>query len=232
MLNAIIVDDEQKSITSLKWDLKNFKNLLEIDQTFTDPYQAIEYLNQNKVDLLFLDIEMPAMDGFEFLDHFEERDFEVVFVTAYDQYAIKAIKANAFDYILKPADKSELEEVVKRMNHKIQKDNINEHIDEKIQVATDKNIKLVNPNSIIYCKSDGNYCHIQFKDDSALFISKKLKYMEKKLEGFQFMRVHNSYIVNLNSIKEINKKDSLLILIDDSLIPISRSKKDKLFNMF
>ena len=232
MLNAIIIDDEQKSITSLKWDLMSFKKLLRIDKTFTDPYQAIEFLSQNKVDLVFLDIEMPAMDGFEFLDHFKDRSFEVVFVTAYDQYAIKAIKSNAFDYILKPVDDSELDQVIKRIYSKFQKENIHEQLDDKIQVSTNQNIKLVNPCTILYCKSDGNYCHIYFNDDSSLFISKKLKYMEEKLDGLSFMRVHNSYIVNINAIKEINKKDTLLILTDDSIIPVSRSKKEKLFSLF
>ena len=232
MLNVIIIDDEQESITSLKWDLNNFKNLLNIDKTFTDPYQAIEYLNQNNVNLIFLDIEMPAMDGFEFLDHFENRNFEVVFVTAYDQYAIKAIKSNAFDYILKPVDQDELDEVVKKINNEFQKNNVNDHLEDKIQIATDQNIKLLDPYSILYCKSDGNYCHIYFNDDTSLLISKKLKYMEEKLDNFPFMRVHNSYVVNLNAIKAIDKKDTLLIMTDESLIPVSRSKKDKLFSMF
>lgn len=232
MLNVIIVDDEQKSITSLKWDLNNFKNLLNVDKTFTDPYKAIEYLRKNDIDLVFLDIEMPAMDGFKFLDYFEERNFEVVFVTAYDQYAIKAIKSNAFDYILKPVDQDELDEVVRKINNEFQNNNINDHLDDKIQIATDQNIKLVDPFSIIYCKSDGNYCHIYFKDDTSLLISKKLKYMEEKLYNYPFMRVHNSYVVNLNAIKAIDKKDTLLIMTNESLIPISRSKKDKLFSMF
>lgn len=232
MLNVIIVDDEQKSIKSLKWDLKNFKNLLNIDKTFTDPYQAIEYLRKNHIDLVFLDIEMPAMDGFEFLDYFDERNFEIVFVTAYDQYAIKAIKSNAFDYILKPVSEDELDEVVKKINNEFQKVNVNDQLDDKIQIATDQNIKLVDPFSILYCKSDGNYCHIHFKDDTSLLISKKLKYMEEKLEDFPFMRVHNSYVVNLNAIQAIDKKDTLLIMTDESIIPISRAKKDKLFSMF
>ena len=232
MLNSIIVDDEQKSITSLKWDLDDFKHLLNIDKTFTDPYQAIEYLNQNDVNLIFLDIEMPDMDGFEFLDHFEDRNFEVVFVTAYDQYAIKAIKSKAFDYILKPVDQNELDEVVKKINNEFQKNNIKDHLEDKIQVTTDQNIKLIDPFSILYCKSDGNYCHIYFKDNTSLFISKKLKYMEEKLDGLAFMRVHNSYIVNLNAIKEINRKDTTLIMDDNSLVPISRSKKERLFSMF
>ena len=232
MINVIIIDDELESIKSLKWDLDNFKDLLKIEKTFTDPYKAIEYLRKNDIDLVFLDIEMPPMDGFEFLDYFENRSFEVVFVTAYDQYAIKAIKSNAFDYILKPVDQDELDEVVKKIYNEFQNNNINDHLKDKIQIATDQKIKLVDPYSILYCKSDGNYCTIHFKDDSSLFISKKLKYMEKKLNEFPFMRVHNSYVVNLNAINAIEKKDTLLIMDDNSLIPISRSKKEKLFSMF
>lgn len=232
MFNAIIIDDEKRSITSLKWDLNIYKSLISVNETFTNPKAAIKYLQKNEVDLVFLDIEMPEMDGFEFLDHFQERDFEVVFVTAYDQYAIKAIKSNAFDYILKPVDQSELDEVIKKITNISEQQNMDEKLDDKIQISTDQNIKLLDPEAILYCKSDGNYCHIHCKNGNSLLVSKKLKSLEEKLDSPPFMRVHNSYIVNLNEIKEINKKDTLLLLSNDSLIPVSRQKKDKLFSLF
>ena len=232
MLTCILVDDEVKSIKSLEWELEKFNEDVRIKNTFTDTEQARDYLNEHEVDFIFLDIEMPKIDGFEFLEHFEQRDFDVIFVTAYDQYAIKAIKAQAFDYLLKPVDHDELKVLIDKMISKKEKEQIDQNLDKKIQVAIDQNIRLIDPEGIIYCQSDGNYCHIHLKNGESHLISKKLKYMEEKLEKYPFMRVHNSYIVNLNKVREINKKDSLIILNDGTSVPISRSKKEKLFNLF
>ena len=232
MLTCILVDDEVKSIKSLEWELEKFNEDVRIKNTFTDTEQASDYLNEHEVDFIFLDIEMPKIDGFEFLEHFEQRHFDVIFVTAYDQYAIKAIKAQAFDYLLKPVEHHELKVLIDNMISKKEKEQIDQNLDKKIQVATDQNIKLIDPEGIIYCQSDGNYCHIHLKNGESHLISKKLKYMEEKLEKYPFMRVHNSYIVNLNKVREINKKDSLIILNDGTSVPISRSKKEKLFNLF
>ena len=232
MLTCILVDDEVKSIKSLEWEIEKFNEVIRIKNTFTDTKQARDYLNEHEVDFIFLDIEMPKIDGFEFLEHFEQRHFDVIFVTAYDQYAIKAIKAQAFDYLLKPVDHDELKVLIDKMISKKEKEQIDQNLDKKIQVATDQNIKLIDPEGIIYCQSDGNYCHIHLKNGESHLISKKLKYMEEKLEKYPFMRVHNSYIVNLNKVREINKKDSLIILNDGTSVPISRSKKEKLFNLF
>jgi two-component system LytT family response regulator len=231
MLICIVVDDEVKSIKSLEWELEKFNEDIKIKNTFTDTQQARDYLSEHEVDFIFLDIEMPKIDGFEFLEHFEHRDFDVIFVTAYDQYAIKAIKAQAFDYLLKPVEHDELKVLIDKMLSKKEKEQIDQNLNNKIQVAIDQNIRLIDPEGIIYCQSDGNYCHIYLKKGESHLISKKLKYMEEKLEKYPFMRVHNSYIINLNEVHEINKKDSIIILNDGTSIPISRSKKDKLFNL-
>ncbi len=232
MLTCILVDDEVKSIKSLEWELEKFNEDVRIKKTFTDTVQARDYLNEHEVDFIFLDIEMPKIDGFEFLEHFDHRNFDVIFVTAYDQYAIKAIKAQAFDYLLKPVDHEELKVLIDKMLSKKEKEQIDQNLNNKIQVAVDQNIRLIDPEGIIYCQSDGNYCHIHLASGESHLISKKLKYMEEKLDKYPFMRVHNSFIVNLNEVREINKKDSLIILNDGTSVPISRSKKDKLFNLF
>lgn len=232
MLTCILVDDEVKSIKSLEWELEKFNEDVRIKKTFTDTVQARDYLKEHEVDFIFLDIEMPKIDGFEFLEHFDHRNFDVIFVTAYDQYAIKAIKAQAFDYLLKPVDHEELKVLIDKMLSKKEKEQIDQNLNNKIQVAVDQNIRLIDPEGIIYCQSDGNYCHIHLASGESHLISKKLKYMEEKLDKYPFMRVHNSFIVNLNEVREINKKDSLIILNDGTSVPISRSKKDKLFNLF
>lgn len=232
MLNCLVIDDEKKSIKILKWELEKFNEHVEIKNTFTEPLKAIEYLHQNKVDFVFLDIEMPQMDGFEFLSHFEDRDFEVVFVTAYDDYAIKAIKAKAFDYLLKPINFDELKDLIHKMMTNIEHSKIKNLIDDKIQVNVDHHIELINKSNVLYSQGDGNYCHIFLKNGKSYMISKKLKYMESQLNGESFMRIHNSFIVNLNEVVQINKKESMLKLSNGKSIPISRQKKDMVFDKF
>jgi two-component system LytT family response regulator len=232
MLNCLVIDDEKKSIKILKWELEKFNKHVEIKNTFTEPLKAIEYLHQNKVDFVFLNIEMPQMDGFEFLTHFEDRDFEVVFVTAYDDYAIKAIKAKAFDYLLKPINFDELKDLIHKMMTNIEQNKIKNLIDDKIQVNVDHHIELINKSNVLYCQGDGNYCHIFLKNGKSYMISKKLKYMESQLNGESFMRIHNSFIVNLNEVVQINKKETMLKLSNGKSIPVSRQKKDMVFDKF
>jgi len=115
MIKAVIVDDEPKAIQSLSWELSNFSNDIDVIQTFSNPEKAISYLNVNTPDCLFLDIQMPTMDGFQFLEKLSNRDFPVVITTAYDEYAIKALKHEAIDYLLKPIDSDDLEATIQKI---------------------------------------------------------------------------------------------------------------------
>ncbi len=114
MLKAVIVDDEPKAIQGLTWELSNFNNDLEVVKTFTEAEKAIKYINENTIDCLFLDIEMPTMDGFQLLEKLKKKDFAIVITTAYNEYAIKALKNEAIDYLLKPIDSDDLEETIKK----------------------------------------------------------------------------------------------------------------------
>ena len=104
MIEAVLVDDEEKAIQSLQWELTNFSREIEVVASFTDPFKALEYLRENTPDCIFLDIEMPTMDGFQFVQKLENRDVAVIITTAYNQYAIQALKNEAIDYLLKPID--------------------------------------------------------------------------------------------------------------------------------
>ena len=121
MLEALLVDDEKKALQSLAWELTNFSDEIHIVASFTDPFEALSYLNNNTPDCLFLDIEMPTMDGFQFIQKLNNKDFPVVITTAYNQYAIKALKNEAIDYLLKPIDSDDLSETIvkiKKFNSK------------------------------------------------------------------------------------------------------------------
>jgi two-component system LytT family response regulator len=240
MLKVILIDDEPKSITSLKWELTNFSDELKIIETFTNPKEAIAFLKQNKIDCVFLDIEMPQMDGFQFLEYFPDRTFSVVFTTAYDQYAINAIKEKALDYLLKPIDGDDLVETIQKI--KTEKINSNftssieesllslskskEAVSKKIAISVDGKLLFFKPEEIIYCESDGNYCHIFLEKDEKLFVTKKLKEIEAILPNEIFYRVHHSFLVNLNKVREYLKTDSYLILNNQKKIPVSRNKKN------
>jgi two-component system LytT family response regulator len=182
---------------------------------------------------VFLDIEMPEIDGFQFLDHFTHRNFEVVFVTAYDKYALNAIKESAVDYLLKPIDSDDLKETIQKVKEKIElkdsKDFLEESLrslsDQRISVPIDGKLIFLSTEELVYCESDGNYCTLFLSNDKSLFVTKKLKEIHELLPERQFYRVHNSYIVNLQKVKEYLKADSILVMDNDKKIPVSRSRK-------
>lgn len=229
MLDCILIDDELKSIKSFMWELDHFGDELRVKEYFTDPTKALTYLHHNSVDFIFLDIEMPQMDGFEFLEKFPDRKFEVVFVTAYDEYAIDAIKESALDYLLKPVDREELEITVEKIkSHKrniVQKEKPPETAIERISIPVDKKLIFIDPKDILYCKGDGNYCYVYTCEKKRIMVSRKLKYLEEILPEGLFFRVHHSYIVNLAQVVEYHRVEGYLQLSNSENIPVARSKK-------
>jgi len=240
MLEVIIIDDEPKSITSLEWELTNFSSEITVLATFTNPLEAISYLKNKSIDCAFLDIEMPQMDGFQFLDQLQNRDFAVVFTTAYDQYAINAIKEKALDYLLKPIDSDDLKITIQKIidfkNSACLKNSLEESIisfskltnnpNKKIAIPVDGKLVFLKTDDIIYCESDGNYCTIYLENNEKLFITKKLKEVDELLKSDCFYRVHNSYLINLEKVKEYFKTDGYVVLHNHKKIPVSRNRKN------
>ncbi|HPE83071.1 MAG: response regulator transcription factor [Aequorivita sp.] len=239
MLEAILIDDEPQAIKSLQWELQNFSKEIIVLKTFTDPQEAQRFLNKQHVDCVFLDIEMPEMDGFQFLEYFAERDFIAIITTAYDQFAIKAIRSNALDYLLKPIDSDDLHECIVRIRKEKEKKEfhgklkknlenlaINENQgDKKITISTDGKLIILKTDKILYCQSDGNYCTVFMENNEKIFLTKKLKYMEEKLHFPEFFRIHNSFLINLNKVKEYHKADEYVILTNNAKLPVSRQRK-------
>lgn len=240
MLKAVIVDDENKAIQSLSWELSNFENSVEVIKTFTSPEKAIEFLSNTKIDCLFLDIEMPTMDGFQFLEKLPKKDFAVVITTAYDEYAIKALKNQAVDYLLKPIDTDDLGqtlEKIKKFNKRVTEVGFTEKIEEillsfnqkfnqkKITITADGKLIFLEPFEISFIESDGNYSSIFLSNGKKIVITKKLKEVNALLPEEHFFRIHNSYIVNLNKIREFYKTDGYVVLDGNHKIPVSRQKK-------
>jgi len=244
MIKAIIVDDEINAIKSLAWEIENFCDNVEICETFTDPVEAISAINYLKPDCVFLDIEMPKMDGFQLLNELVYRDFDLIITTAYDNYAIKAFKESAIDYLLKPVDSDDL---IKSVS-KIKTNKTNNALGKELQQVlknftpktTQKKIALpfvgktvfVKPKDIIYCKAEGNYTTIFLKGNKKELISKKIKEVEELINNNSFFRTHNSYLVNTRYIKEYVKNEGhYLILESNDNIPVSRAKKNELIHL-
>lgn len=237
MIRAIIVDDEPKAIESLTWELTHFREDIEIISSFNKPEEALVYLKTNRPDCVFLDINMPTMDGFQFLEKLEKKDFAVVITTAYNEYALKALKNEAIDYLLKPIDSDDLHDtIVKLKKHrtnyltvsKVEEVllNFNESLNQKkISINTDGKLIFVNTDDILFVESDGNYSTFNMVNDKKIVVTKKLKEVNTILPETCFFRIHNCYIINLNKIKEFIKSDGYVIMDSDDKIPVARQRK-------
>ncbi len=247
MLKAVIVDDEDKAIKSLLWELSNYENEVEVLETFTKPEEALAYLKDNPVDCLFLDIEMPTMDGFQFIEKLSSRDFAIVITTAYNQYAIEALKKEALDYLLKPVDSDDLKislDKIRKFKEKSIQNDTNVKFEEillsfnkkfhqkKIIINTDGRLLFLETKEILYVESDGNYSSIHTIDKKKIVLTKKLKEVNALLPQDNFFRIHNSYVINLNKIREFYKTDGYVVLDNNVKIPVSRQKKTEFLDKF
>ncbi|MEL6944171.1 MAG: LytTR family DNA-binding domain-containing protein, partial [Bacteroidota bacterium] len=210
MLKAILIDDEPNCLKVLEWELQNSCPNVEILALCNSGKDGLKAIQQHQPDVIFLDVDMPYMNGFEMLELIPDIDFDVIFTTAHDEYAVKAFKINAIDYLLKPIDEDELKTAVAKVEKNQKKtstkgvvveDDPRKNIIRKIALPTFEGLVFVEVDQIIYCQSDNNYTKIFLKTDKDLFISKTLKELEELLGNYHFYRVHNSYVVNLNEIK-------------------------------
>lgn len=243
MLEAVIVDDEIKALQSLSWELTNFSEEINVTASFTNPFEALDYLGKNTPDCLFLDIEMPTMDGFQFIQKLTNKNFPVVITTAYNQYAIKALKNEAIDYLLKPIDSDDLEETIQKIKKYNAKNFTSEKLEQilinfnskatnkRITLNTDGKLLFLESDEILYAESDGNYSTIFLVDGQKIVLTKKLKEVNTILPEDSFFRIHNSYIINLNKIKEFLKTDGYVVLKSNHKIPVSRQKKSDFLDL-
>ena len=235
MLKTVLIDDEINALEALEWKLNRYIEDIEIIKC-NSPQEGIDVIESEKPDLVFLDIEMPEIDGFELLKRLNYKGFQLIFTTAHDEFALKAIKVSAIDYLLKPVDKDELITAIEKVNaskkeikleDKLQSlfSNMNQKAD-KINIAADGKIYLLDKEEVVMLKSDKSYTTIFLKDDNSILVSKTLKEVEKKFNFPQFYRVHNSYLININHVKEYLKSDGgELVMSNGMRAGISRNKK-------
>jgi len=240
MITAIIIDDEAKGRLALRQKLQSYCPEVKILEEAVDGMEAIPLIEKHQPQLIFLDIEMPRMNGFEMLNAINKKDFHIIFTTAYDQYAIKAIKYAAFDYLLKPVDIEELKNCIAKINTtkndqtKNQIELLQQNIRNpkrqlnKLAIPTLEGLLFFDINDIIHLEANSNYTIIHLSNKTKITASKTLKEFEELLPENIFFRTHHSYLINLNYIKKYIKGDGGQIeLQNGTFIDVSRRKKDE-----
>lgn len=243
MIKAIIIDDEKHCIVTLNHLLAQLNNI-EVVAATQDSTQAKKLIEEHQPNLVFLDIEMPEMNGFDVINQFENPTFKVIFTTAYDQYALKALRLNALDYLLKPIDKKDIVEALEKYQNQeliISKDQVqnlhffnNGKMQDTIALSTQQGLLFVKIDDIMYLEADSCYTHIVMNDKTKHLASKTMATFEEVLlDNSLFFRAHKSHIVNLKFIKQyIRGEGGELIMQDGSYIALSRNRKQEFLSLF
>lgn len=240
MIKAILIDDEKNALEILEWQLHTYCPQVEIVALCNTADSGIEAIRQHAPQLVFLDIEMPKKNGFDVLEAFRNPSFDVIFTTAYNQFALKAFRFAALDYLLKPIDADDLVNSLKRYERKVQ-GSFNQQLEillqhyrqpntlpEKISFSTQQAVHFIKPETILYCESDGNYTTLFFLDNTQLIVSKTLKEVEEVLVHYRFLRIHNSYLINLSQVSRYVKTEGGSIeMTNGTQLPISRQRREE-----
>ncbi len=242
MIKAILIDDEQHNLDNLSALLKAYCPQVFVVGKASNAQQARDLISKEQPQLLFLDIHMPIENGFDLLRNLPARNFEVIFVTAYDQYAIQAMRFTAIDYLLKPVDIAELQSAVDRAIKQIGLKQGNQQLEnlmqllknqankdeQRIALSTAKETRFVRTDEIVRCESSNNYTSFHLSDGEELLVSRPIYEYEDLLSGYGFIRCHQSHLVNKRFVKSW-KRDlgDFLLLVGGFEVPVSRGKKEE-----
>lgn len=242
-MKAIIIDDEPDNVQLLSLQLARHCPQVEVIGQYTDSLEGLKAIRKLSPALLFLDIEMPILNGFALLEKVGEINFGIIFITAYDQYAVKAFRFSALDYLLKPVDTIDLVTAVRKAEQysRVSPGQIellrhyypSANVAHRIALPHSHGVVFVDLSQILYCESDSNYTRIYLENKEQYLISKTLGDVQEVLEGQNFVRVHRQYLVNLGHIQKLIKGEgTYLVLSNGSRIPLSRQQKDRLLERF
>lgn len=244
LLRAIIIDDEQKGIDVLKLLIENFTESVRVVATTTVASKAFELIENYAPEIVFLDIHMPEMNGFELLEKLNRRNFSLVFTTAHEEYALKALKNNAVDYLLKPIDWQELRIAIGRIktihssSDKLPRPEMEaiasycqSRNKNKLLIHSKTGIEYIDLEDIVCFESRSNYTYIYLADAKNILTSKTLKEFEQQLceENSDFMRVHHSFIINLQKVTRYLKDQESIMMANDHRIPLSKKRKEMFY---
>ena len=238
-IKAIIVDDETNNRENLRLALATYCQEVEVVGEADSAISAMDVIQKNKPDLVFLDIAMPLGDGFQLLESLPKIDFDIIFVTAYNQYAIRAIKFCAIDYLLKPINALELKQAVNRVvvnqTQKVQRQKLElllanmQQTQQKIALPQTDHVAFIPIEDIIRCQGEKNYTWFYLKDGRKLLVSQTLKEYVDLLEDAHFFRVHQSHLINLHQVQKYSRRDGgYIVTSDKEQIPVARNRKDQL----
>ena len=240
-MHAIIIDDEPNNIENLRELLTRYCPAVTVAGHAGSADAGIQLILNARPELVFLDIQMPGKNGFDLLKSLSTYDFEVIFVTGFEQYGIQAIRFSAIDYLLKPIDPQELQQAVQRAWAKIEQKKQNAQLhnlmhflmdsrqksDHRIALSSARETRFVKTSDIVRCEADNNYTTFFLRDGETLLVSKPMFEYDETLTGYGFLRCHHSHLVNKIYVKSLLKEDSGYLLLEDgSKIPVSRLKKD------
>jgi two-component system LytT family response regulator len=245
ILRAIIIDDEPRGVSALKSLIEEYMDDVNVVAESTNPADAIPLIHNYKPEIVFLDINMPEMSGFDLLDRLLWKNFNLIFTTAHEEYALRALKNNAVDYILKPIDHEEVQAAITKIKARIGKaendislnyarlvKDLSHYHKSKVLVSLKSGIEAIAFNDILYLESQSNYTQLYLVGSKVILTAKPLKEFEDELclTNQSFMRVHHSFIINLNKVSRYLRSEEQILLDDNYRIPLSKSKKDKFYS--
>lgn len=239
-IRAILIDDEPRSITAMKWELASFEDQIETIAICTEPLKAKDLILELKPDVIFLDIEMPHLNGIDLVKSFDKIPCSVIFTTAYDKFAVQAFEISAIDYLLKPINREDLKRAIDKLKNTDENRFLEEQFTalfenitaaqtgfKKIVIPVQEGFEFVNLEDILRCEANANYTKIFLAEDRMILISKSLKEVEGMIADTSFCRVHQSHLVNLRYISKYQKgKGGSITMNDGSLIPVSRARRE------
>ena len=243
MITAILIDDETNALEVLEWQLKNYCPQVDVIGKCSNVTDGITLIRSKSPQLIFLDIEMPVQNGFSLLEAFEDPAFDIIFTTAYNQYAIKAFKFSAFDYLLKPIDADDLKAAIGRYTNKksisvkeqirvlsaqLQHQKLN-----RIAIPSVDGLMMLRPEQIVRCESESNYTKVFLDNKQKIVVAKTLGDLEGVLSDFQFYRIHNSHLVNLGHVQSYVRNDGgYVVMSDGTQITVARNRKNDFIEQF
>ena len=243
MITAVLIDDEMNALEVLSWQLKQYCPQVELVGMCSNVQDGIAMIRAKGPQLIFLDIEMPVENGFTLLEAFENPKFDIIFTTAYNQYAIKAFKFSAFDYLLKPIDADDLKASIERYANKsafsvkeqlkvlatqLQHKQLN-----RIAIPSVDGLIMMRPEQIVRCESDSNYTHVFLDSKQKIVVAKTLKELEDVLATYQFYRIHHSHLVNLAHVNSYTRNDGGYVMMSDGThITVARNRKNGFIERF
>ena len=243
-LKAILIDDELNSLQNLQNKLEKYCPAVKVLAALQKPEEAVQLIKQQKPDVLFLDIEMPKMNGFRLVEELGDFEGEIIFITAYNHFAIEAMRISAFDYMVKPVSIADLQNAISRLLHKrtrytkerlnLLKQSIEENKsqDNKIAVPTNDGLEFIIIKNILRIESSTNYSRLFLINKQSLLVTRLLKDFEELLTPYRFFRVHNSHLINLNYISKYIRGDGGQVVMENGdVVDVSRRKKEEFLSL-